>query len=68
MFVVFQVRRHQLINVPPHQRTVCILHFLREVVIRRLDAPIRSQREHQHFAVQALSDLLQAGQFFTKSR
>jgi len=68
VFVVFQVRGHQFINMQTQQRSTGVVHLLGEVMVGCLDAPIRAQRQHQHFAVQALPNLLQAGYFFAKSR
>ena len=68
VLVVFQVGRHQFINMQAQQRATAVVHLLDEIGVGRLDASIRAQGQHQHFAVKALPDLLKTGYFFAKSR
>ncbi|MNZ93629.1 hypothetical protein D3C78_1127050 [compost metagenome] len=67
-FVEFHVFRDEVVDVPADQVAALVMHFVEEVLIDRLNPSIAVEGQHQHFAFQTFLHLLEAGEFFTKSR
>gem|GEM_PF-6873727 len=47
------MRRDQILDRPPDQIGISIMHFRFEVTVHRLDTALRIKTHAQHFAVQA---------------
>ncbi|MNH01360.1 hypothetical protein D3C79_605790 [compost metagenome] len=55
---LFQVFRHDVFNIAPDQLLAAVQHLFLEIAVDQLDTPLGVELEHQHFAVQAVLDLL----------
>ncbi len=60
--------RNQFVDVSANQVATLVMHFAKEVLIDRLNPSIAFEGQYQHLAFQAFLHLLEAGEFFTKSR
>ena len=67
-FIIAHVIGHQVFDRTTENVARRVHQFLQEVGVGPLHPAFGVQRQAQHFAFQALLDLLQAGQFFAKSR
>ncbi|MCY1365695.1 hypothetical protein D9M69_525550 [compost metagenome] len=67
-FIGFHVIRDQIVDVSANQVAALVMHFAKEVLVDRLNPPVAVEGQHQHFAFQTFLHLLEAGEFFTKSR